>query len=160
GYRLELEVAAGTLRGDGQISAGADGRIKFRITALSGEIPLTALSGTALLNGRQDQDERARDTLTFLSYEEKFLAGSWRFNTYFGADALMSVRLLMPVLAPEAIEAGLRSVLVRLSADGEVAHEEGIGEFAVLSHKKQDGVLSDAPIFDYTMIDGNYLLAP
>jgi hypothetical protein len=66
----------------------------------------------------------------------------------------------MPVLAPEAIEAGLRSVLARLSADGEVAHEEGIGEFAVLSHKKQDGVLSDAPIFDYAMIDGNYLLAP
>jgi hypothetical protein len=73
---------------------------------------------------------------------------------------LMSVRLLMPVLAPDAIEAALRAVLARLSADGEVAHEEGIGEFAVLSHKRQDGVLSDAPIFDYAMIDGNYLLVP
>jgi hypothetical protein len=30
----------------------------------------------------------------------------------------------------------------------------------VLSHKKQDGTLSDAPLFDYGMIDGNYLLAP
>jgi hypothetical protein len=72
----------------------------------------------------------------------------------------MSVRLLMPVLKPDAIEAALRSVLERLSANGEVAHEEGIGEFAVLSHKRQDGVLSDASIFDYAMIDGNYLLAP
>ena len=160
GYRLTLEVTDGALAQDGRISAGADGRIGLRITALSGEVPLTPLSDTEIFNGKESQDKRSRDTLTFLSYEEKFLAGSWRFDTYFGRDTLMSVRLLMPVLAPDAIEAGLRSVLARLSADGEVAHEEGIGEFAVLSHKKQDGVLSDAPIFDYSMIDGNYLLAP
>jgi hypothetical protein len=160
GYRLTLAVVAGTLQTGEVIFAGANGRIRARVTALSGETPLTPLSGTELLNGRQDHDPRARDTLTFLSYEEKLLAGSWRFDTYFGRDTLMSVRLLMPVLAPQAIEAGLRSVLARLSAEGEVAHEEGIGEFAVLSHKKQDGVLSDAPVFDYSMIDGNYLLAP
>lgn len=160
GYRLTLEVADGTLQGHDRISAGADGRIEVRGTALSGEQPLVPLSGDALLNGRQHHDPRATDTLTFLSYQEKFLAGSWRFDTYFGRDTLMSVRLLMPVLAPDAIEAGLRSVLARLSATGEVAHEEGIGEFAVLAHEKQDGALSDAPIFDYSMIDGNYLLAP
>jgi hypothetical protein len=160
GYRLTLEVIDGTLLVEGRIRAGADGRIRLRVTALSGEAPLTPLADTALLNGRQEQDQRARDTLTFLSYQEKLLAGSWRFNTYFGRDTLMSVRLLMPVLAPQAIEAGLRSVLARLSAAGEVAHEEGIGEFAVLSHRRQDGALSDAPLFDYAMIDGNYLLAP
>jgi glycogen debranching enzyme len=160
GYRLTLEVLDGTLRPEGQVSAGADGRIKLRVTALSGEHPLTPLAGTALLNGKEVQDKGARNVLTFLSYREKFLAGSWRFNTYFGRDTLMSVRLLMPVLAPDAIEAGLRAVLARLASDGEVAHEEAIGEFAVLSHKRQDGTLSDAPIFDYGMIDGNYLLAP
>jgi hypothetical protein len=160
GYRLTLEIIDGSLRPEGQISAGADGRIKLRVTALSGDHPLTPLSGTALFNGAENKDTRARDTLTFLSYKEKFLAGSWRFNTYFGRDTLMSVRLLMPVLAPDAIEAGLRAVLARLAPDGEVAHEETIGEFAVLSHKRQDGALSDAPIFDYGMIDGNYLLAP
>lgn len=160
GYRLTLEVTDGMLQANERISAGADGRIELRGTALSGEKPLLPLAGTALLNGRQHQDPRATDTLTFLSYREKFLAGSWRFDTYFGRDTLMSVRLLMPVLAPDAIEAGLRSVLARLSPTGEVAHEEGIGEFAVLAHKKQNGAASDAPIFDYTMIDGNYLLAP
>ncbi|MDB6008753.1 MAG: hypothetical protein JWL65_1003 [Gammaproteobacteria bacterium] len=161
GYRLVVEVIDGRLLADGRISAaGADGRIKLRVTALSGDVPLTPLSGTELLNGKESQDERARETLTFLSYKEKFLAGSWRFNTYFGRDTLMSVRLLMPVLAPEASEAALRAVLARLASDGEVAHEEAIGEFAVLSHKRQDGSLSDAPIFDYGMIDGNYLLAP
>lgn len=160
GFRLTLEVIDGKLLPDGQISAGAQGRIKLRVTALSGEIPLSPLSGTALLNGKQTQDEAAVNTLTFLSYQEKFLAGSWRFNTYFGRDTLMSVRLLMPVLAPEAVEAGLRAVLARLASDGEVAHEESIGEFAVLTHKKQQGTLSATPILDYTMIDGNYLLAP
>src|SRR6202021_717348 len=84
----------------------------------------------------------ARNSLTFLSYREKFLAGSWRFNTYFGRDTLMSVRLLMPVLAPEAVEAGLGAVLTRLSAQGEVAHEEDIGEFAVLDHLRATGVKS------------------
>jgi hypothetical protein len=160
GYRLTLEIIDGTLQPAGQINAGADGRIKLRVTALSGEMPLTPLSGGALLNGNEVHDNGARNALTFLSYQEKFLAGSWRFNTYFGRDTLLSVRLLMPVLAPDAIEAGLRAVLARLASDGEVAHEEGIGEFAVLSHKKQDGTLGDAPIFDYGMIDGNYLLAP
>jgi hypothetical protein len=160
GYRLTVEVTDGTLLPNGQISAGPDGRIRLRMTALSADEPLIPLTGAALLNGKETRDPRARDVLTFLSYEEKFLAGSWRFNTYFGRDTLMSVQLLMSVLAPEAIEAGLRSVLTRLSPDGQVAHEESIGEFAVLIHKRQDGSLSDRPIFDYAMIDGNYLLAP
>jgi hypothetical protein len=148
GYQLSLEVIDGRLQPDGQIAAGADGRVKLRVTALSGEVPLTPL--TNLLNGREARDNKARETLTFLSYKEKFLAGSWRFNTYFGRDTLMSVRLLMPVLAPAAIEAGLRSVVERLSPDGEVAHEESIGEFEVLTHQG----------LDYNMIDGNYMLAP
>ena len=160
GYRLTLEVIDGQLLPDGRMSAGAAGKIKLRVTALSGEVPLTPLVGSALLNEKESQDPAAVNTLTFLSYREKFLAGSWRFNTYFGRDTLMSVRLLMPALAPEAIEAGLRAVLERLSASGEVAHEEGIGEFAVLTHKRENGRLSDTPIFDYSMIDGNYLLAP
>ena len=160
GYRLTLEVIDGASRSDGALAAGADGRIKLRVIALSGEPPLTPLSGTELLSGKESQDKGATNALTFLSYQEKFLAGSWRFNTYFGRDTLLSVRLLMLVLAPDAIEAGLRAVLARLSSDGEVAHEEAIGEFAILAHKKQDGTLSDAPVFDYGMIDGNYLLAP
>lgn len=160
GYRLVVEVVEGALAADGSISAGVEGRIRLRVTAESGERPLTAIPAAELLNGRQARDTAAAQALTFLSYEQKFLAGSWRFDTYFGRDTLMSLQLLMPVLAPDAIEAGLRSVLARLAADGEVAHEEGIGEFAVLEHRRRDGTLSDAPIYDYGMIDGSYLLAP
>ena len=160
GYRLTFQVVDGKLQANGQMLAGTNGRIKLRVTAVSGETPLTPLAGTALLNGTENPDPAAVNTLTFLSYKEKFLAGSWRFNTYFGRDTLMSIRLLMPVLAPEAIEAGLRAVLERLAPDGEVAHEEGIRRVAVLTHKRQEGTSSDAPIFDYSMIDANYLLAP
>jgi hypothetical protein len=159
GYRLSIQVTHGTLHGD-ELTAASDGKIALKITALSGEAPLTPLWGAHLLNDRAQADEAARNVLTFLSYKEKFLAGSWRFNTYFGRDTLMSVRLLMPVLAPEAVEAGLGAVLTRLSPEGEVAHEEDIGEFAVLDHLRATGEKSDAPTFNYNMIDGSFMLAP
>lgn len=159
GYRLSIELTHGTMA-DGKIRAGSDGLIGLKITALSGESPLTPLAGAGLLNDRARSDPLARNVLTFLSYQEKFLAGSWRFNTYFGRDTLMSVRLLMPALTPAAVEAGLGAVLARLSAHGEVAHEEDIGEFAVLDHLRAGGVKSDAPTYNYNMIDGNYMLAP
>ena len=159
GYRLSIQVTRGTLQAD-RITAGSDGVIRMKITALSGETPLTPLAGRDLLGERAAADPAARNVLTFLSYQEKFLAGSWRFNTYFGRDTLMSVRLLMPVLQPAAVDAGLGAVLTRLSPQGEVAHEEDIGEFALLDRMHAGSPRSDAPLFDYKMIDGSFMLAP
>jgi hypothetical protein len=159
GYRLSIQVMHGALHAD-HLTAASDGKIVVKITALSGEVPLTPLWGAHLLNHRAQADAAARNVLTFLSYKEKFLAGSWRFNTYFGRDTLMSVRLLMPVLSPEAVDAGLGAVLTRLSPKGEVAHEEDIGEFAILDHLRAGGEKSDAPTFNYNMIDGSFMLAP
>jgi hypothetical protein len=158
-YRLIIDVLDGRVRGR-RISAGADGAISLRITALTGETPLAPLAGADLLRNPSRGDLATRDTLTFLAYREKFLAGSWRFDTYFGRDTLMSIRLLMPVLSPTAVAAGLDSVLARLSPRGEVAHEEDIGEMAVLDHLEADGSRSAAPVYDYKMIDEDYLLAP
>ncbi len=159
GYRLTVEVTHGELQGGG-IEPGADGQIGLSITALSGEVPLTPLPAPSLLSGAAAPDAAARNALTFLSYREKFLAGSWRFNTYFGRDTLMSMRLLMPALTPVAVESGIGAVLTRVSAAGEVAHEEDIGESAVLEHLKAGERASDEPTFNYTMIDGSYMLAP
>lgn len=159
GYRLTLEVIRGTVQ-DGELHADASGRIDLRVTGVTGEPPLSPLAGAALLDASAAKDLTARQTLTFLAYREKLLAGSWRFDTYFGRDTLMSVRLLMPVLSPTAIESALSSVLSRLSPQGEVAHEEDIGEKAVLDHLQRDGTRSAAPVFDYKMIDSSYLLAP
>jgi hypothetical protein len=156
GYELALRVVGGRID-QGAIIAGPDGRIALEITALTGDTPLTPIPVSQLLDARAAADPAARDALAFLSYREKFLAGSWRFNTYFGRDTLMSVRLLMPALQPAAIEAGLNSVMARLSPGGEVAHEEGVGEFAIVQNRKA-GRSGDAAELDYGMVDDDYML--
>lgn len=162
GYAIALSTDNGRfVREGGHIVLRPDRAgeaLRLRIEASTGETPLTPFAH--LLNDRAQPDLRSREALQFLSYREKFLAGSWRFDTYFGRDTLMSLRLLMPVLQPAAVDAGIASVLARLSSDGQVAHEEGIGELAVLQHLKQEGKPSAAPIYDYTMIDGNVMLPP
>ncbi|MGN6223921.1 hypothetical protein [Pseudoxanthomonas sp.] len=164
GYAIALEAENGRFtREGGKIvleGARAGEPLRLRIHASTGEAPLVPFDAPSLLNERAAADVRSRQALQFLSYHEKFLAGSWRFDTYFGRDTLMSVRLLMPVLQPEAVEAGIGAVLARLAPNGEVAHEEDIGEFAVLRHRKEQGRSSAAPIYDYTMIDDDYMLPP
>lgn len=158
GYALSLKIVGGRIDGD-TIRAGTDGRIRMEVTALTGDAPLTPLPIGGVLNARAAADPNARNALAFLSYREKFLAGSWRFNTYFGRDTLMSVRLLMPALRPAAVEAGLNSVLARLSPGGEVSHEEGISEFAIVQNRKA-GRSGDTAEEDYKMVDDDYMLAP
>ena len=158
-YQLKLTVTHGELQ-DSTLRAGPDGRIDLELVALSGETPLMGLADAQLLGHDAAPDRGARDSLTFLAYREKLLAGSWRFDTYFGRDTLMATRLLLPVLSAPAVESALSSVLVRLSPAGEVAHEEDIGERAVLDHLQRDHTRSAAPVYDYKMIDSSYLLAP
>jgi len=159
GYRLTLTVTHERIEGGAMVATHGE-RIAVEVTAATGETPLTPLATADLLNASAAPDPAARDALRFLSYREKFLAGSWRFDTYFGRDTLMSIRLLMPALAPAAIEAGLGAVLARVSPIGEVAHEEGIGEFAVVDNKAHGRPANDTPELDYKMIDGNYMLGP
>lgn len=158
GYHLSIEVLSDA-QVSGDVITARDSGLRLKIRALTGEPPLTPLDGGSLLNTSAVADQRARNALTFLSYEEKYLAGSWRFDTYFGRDTLMSVRLLAPVLQPAAIESGIGSVLTRLAANGEVAHEEDIGEFAVLRNLREGRGPKDTPIYDYGMIDDDFMLA-
>jgi len=165
GYEIALSVEDGSLAGGNgkpwTLTRPTDGKpLRLRLRALTGEKPLTPFAADALFSSNAGSDERGRNALRFLSYEEKFLAGSWRFDTYFGRDTLMSLRLLLPALQPLAVEDGLAAVLNRLSPDGQVAHEEDIGEFAVLRHRKEGTGAGDAPIYDYKMIDSDVMLAP
>lgn len=164
GYELAIEVLQGSLVGDENASvvfrAPPDQALRLRVVALSGDKPLTPIGLDALLTPNAVDDPLARNILAFLSYREKLLAGSWRFCTYFGRDTLMSIRLLMPALTATTIEAGVGSVLARLNADGEVAHEEDIGEFAVLRRGGEGPNASHAPLYDYHMVDDDFLLAP
>ncbi|WP_407351369.1 hypothetical protein [Luteimonas sp. R10] len=168
GYAISLELLDGRVDGgDGTplvlVPAREGEPLRLRITALTGEQPLVPIAAEDLFGADASRDPRSRQALQFLSYREKFLAGSWRFNTYFGRDTLMSLRLLLPGLQPAAIEDGLASVLERLDAQGEVAHEEDIGEFALLRRRKPGAPgdpADDSPIYDYTMVDDDLMLAP
>lgn len=160
GYQLTVAPLAGASIEDGIIQAGSGPSLRLKIVALTGETPLAPLSGNALLRNPASADERSRDVLAFLSYRDKYLAGSWRFDTYFGRDTLLSLSVLAPVLQPQALESGISSVLERLSSEGEVAHEEDIGEFAILRNAKEGRGRKATPIYDYGMVDDDFLLAP
>lgn len=159
GYRLSIEALDGAQVTTTAVTSSND-KLRLKIVALTGDPPLTPIDGTSLLTATAGRDTKARDVLTFLSYREKYLAGSWRFDTYFGRDTMMSLALLAPVLQHLAIESGIGSVLARLAPNGEVAHEEDIGEFAVLRNAKEGHGKSDQPIYDYGMIDDDFMLAP
>lgn len=158
GFRLTIEARSGTRVSATEFTAAPGAPLRLRIQALTGETPLRPLN--ALLTQRAGGDARARDALAFLTYEDKFLAGSWRFDTYFGRDTLISALLLAPVLEPVAIESAIASVLDRLAPNGEVAHEEDIGEFAVLRNSREGRGRVATPVYDYGMVDDDFLLAP
>lgn len=172
GYALSVQVLGGSVerevgRDDDDsvlLRAGPGQPLQLHLRALTGDEALTPLPASELLSAEAADLPGARASLEFLAFEDKWLAGSWRFHTYFGRDTLMSVRLLLPVLKPAAVEAALASVLTRLSPRGEVAHEEDIGEFAVLARLavgEAAGEGSSAePIFDYKMVDDDFMLLP
>lgn len=150
------------------------GAIALEVVALSDEEPLTPLETRELLT-TPASDETALAALGFLSYGEKLEAGSWRFLTYFGRDTLLSLELLLPVLQPRVLEAGLGSVLERINLDpaatdptfgaielGDVAHEEAIGDYATYQNEQARPPPADrrAPRLDYKMVDDDFLLAP
>ena len=129
--------------------------VHVRITLLGQAAPLTPVPPEQLLRpGVEVSDEAHLRALAFLTFEEKLLAGSWRFLTYFGRDTLLAARLLAPALRPRVMEAALGSVLERLGRDGQVAHEEEIGDWAWSRHG------TEGPALDYKMVDDDFLLAP
>jgi hypothetical protein len=154
GYELSIDLLRGRMTGgDGEavtLHPDAQGEIELRVTALTGEPPLTPLPADELVDEGAKPDPHLRRILVYLSYREKLLAGSWQFATYFGRDTLMSLALLAPAAEPGLVEAGLGAVLERLNAAGEVAHEEAVGEFALLDR---------GPALDYKMIDDDFMLA-
>jgi len=122
---------------------------------------------------------RDLNALAFLAYREKLLAGSWQYLTYFGRDTLLALRLLAPAIGADLFEAGLGAVIDRMAPTGDVAHEESLGEYALMErdrarkHARQTGTAipdhvsarghgrsRTSPILDYKMVDDDFLLAP
>lgn len=120
-------------------------RIKLR--ALNSATPLTPITAKDLfISPDKVKNLKLAQILEHLTFEEKMLAGSPHYTTYFGRDTLLSLLLLMPILQPNAIEAALGSVFERMSKKGEVAHEEDYRQ--------------EPTVYEYNMVDENLLLAP
>ena len=122
---------------------------------------------------------RDLNALAFLAYREKLLAGSWQYLTYFGRDTLLALRLLAPAIGADLFEAGLGAVIDRMAPTGDVAHEESLGEYALMErdrarkHARQTGTAipdhvsarghgrsRTSPLLDYKMVNDDFLLAP
>lgn len=179
GYRAILEMPAGVAARQTPQGWEIAGAAPFQVK-LTAEVPeapyrsyavdeLFTPEALALLQGleaaRDPRAARVRSQmqgLLFLATREKFMAGSWRFLTYFGRDTLLSLMLLEPALTQAAYERGLFSVLERLSPAGEVAHEEDLGPWAERRRVEEEPGAADldAPIYDYKMVDDDFMLAP
>jgi hypothetical protein len=149
--------------------------VTFDMIFLSNDEPLTPIEKADLLT-TQPPDSFEFNALAFLSYAEKLQAGSWRFLTYFGRDTLLSVRMLMPGLQTDVVEAALTAVIERINLKagvddpyfdytievGDVSHEEELGDYAGWKNDMLDPAPADVrdPRYDYKMVDDDFLLAP
>ena len=119
----------------------------------------TILSTASQSNATSNSTSQNVEDLSFLTYSNKMLAGTWRFLTYFGRDTMIAMLLMKNRLSNEALEAGIGAVLERENATGVVCHEETIGDYATLLNLL-DNVTSTAPSYSYIMIDSDFYLQP
>ncbi len=98
----------------------------------------------------------------FLSYKEKFLAGSWNFMSYFGRDTLISLRIMWQVLSPLAKQTGIQSVVNEIAENGIVnVTDEWTDDRTVVNaiecffREYQKGHLDEAKQIMQTILDGS-----
>lgn len=91
----------------------------YRFNASFNYPQLEQLSQQEVLNdasaGLIEQNADQTSSLSFLSYTDKLLAGTWRFLTYFGRDSMISMLLMQFILSDAAIEAVVGAVLERVN---------------------------------------------
>jgi glycogen debranching enzyme len=198
-YQAELSLPEGVRarpEGHSWVLEGPAGfQVRLRASVPYGPLPgyrpgdlFTEATGRLLEDLDRAGDPRAERcraslrNLLFLARKDKLMAGSWRFLTYFGRDTMLSLLLLQPLLRPEALAAGVQSVLDRLSPDGQVAHEEDLGPWAErrriaeILRAQETRTLGaslpgppaavapalaqalQTPLYDYKMVDDDFLL--
>jgi hypothetical protein len=172
-YRVEFVPREGTTAsGDGvHVTLSSNGRTRFDVRSFI-DRPALSPMGMPLVDGREG---RMGEALRFLSTKEKILAGSWQYLTYFGRDTLISGALLANRGSKPFLGTAIGSVLDRIGPRGEVAHEEAVGDQAALMRvadltrrigtegaqaklTEADFSSLERPIYDYKMVDGEYLL--
>ncbi len=104
--------------------------------------------------------QRQVKSMELLSSREKLMAGIPNYATYFGRDMMMSALMLEPVLKPAMLEHVIASVLKKLTPNGEVSHEEGLGSQAIRENAAKYNKLIDGYIQQKTQDEAaNKILA-
>jgi hypothetical protein len=176
-HRYRLEFAG---EGAGEVRAVAGGiRLARKSPAAAGPLRLSVRASTdfeplasmplAELANEKGRDLREKDAdfaqairnFEFLSFREKFLAGSWNFLSYFGRDTLISLRIMWPVLSPRAKQTGIQSVANEISDGGIVnVTDEWTDDRAVADaiegffHEMGRGRLDEARQIMRSIVDG------
>lgn len=156
GYVLSVIVMYGVLCDDYFVVV-SDGMIMLKIIVFFGEMLFILVFGYVLFNDIVCNDCVVCEVLGFFSYCEKYFVGLWCFDIYFGCDMLILVCLLMFVLQLQVVEIGLCLVFEWFLFDGQVVYEEDIGEFVIFDYMKYDGLCFDVFVYDYKMVDSDYL---
>ena len=96
----------------------------------------TRARGAAVSSGdsaaiRARRMERQVTGVELLVSREKLMAGLPTYATYFGRDMLMTALMMRPIWQHETIEAVIASALRKLGPQGDVSHEEALGDQAV-----------------------------
>ncbi|KAI8223794.1 glycogen debranching enzyme [Colletotrichum sp. SAR 10_77] len=85
-------------------------------------------------NGLVEEEHYIVQGLAFLSSSGRFLAGAWRFLTYFGRGSVISVLLVESILSHGkniSCEAGISAGIERIDPEtGAAAHDETISDYA------------------------------
>ena len=158
----QLRFSGETIEWDEDGPVLPKGRLEVKVRCpfpRTASLPLKELLQEDFVPGDSPREKASLNALSFLANDHKMMAGSWRFLTYFGRDTLISLGMLEPILSDQALENGVRSVLIRLSAEGAVAHEEDIGSWAEWRHLQETPPSHSLdPVYDYKMVDDDLLL--
>ncbi|KAK0554276.1 hypothetical protein OC846_002159 [Tilletia horrida] len=168
-----FEVAPGVADVNGTLSQptvrivapqGQNATVAFTVATNATQFGLLPSEEVFRSAASNDSDNAAREQMRFLTQSEKFMAGSWRFLTYFGRDTLFTLKLLTGnrVLSPVAVETVLGAALGRVNlTDGRVTHEETLGDYATFVNLGNGHPeLGNDVFLDYKMQDTNFLLLP
>ena len=161
-YALGLKVSNGVIDDQPTLRLRSpSGPLRLEVEILHDEAQLTPLAPDEIFTPEvlARLPLETQNVALFLTLREKILAGSWRYQTYFGRDPLLMQLYAADALAQSVWEAESAAVLGRLDASGDAAHEESIGDHATRENLKFGRGRNSVPVFDYKMVDTVYLVA-